>query len=274
MPPTLTPTATDTPEPTAVPGVELIPVSELANQVPWLPANERDLPMSVYYGFNMEKPPFDKLLVRQAFAAAVDRQAVADKALEYRFPDAKPATTLTPAIVLGRDLYNQVGVPFDPARAKELLKEAGYDSPGSLPEITLLVSTRGKGAPGAYYQMAKDVIAMWEGNLGVTVKLEVLEMPAFLARMESDPPGMFWMGWVADYNDPDNYLNALFRSGVQANRGHFANAAFDRLVVEARRVTDPLERQLRYIQAEQVLAEQETALIPLFHSLRPTPYVW
>jgi oligopeptide transport system substrate-binding protein len=269
-----TATVTKTPEPTVVPGTELIPVSSFATMIPWLPPSERDLPMSVYYGFNLRKQPFDNLLVRQAFAAAVDRQAVADKALDYYFTGARPATTLTPYMVLGRDLYNQVGIPFDPGHAKALLVEAGYSGAESFPQVTLLVSTRGKGAPGAYYQMAKDIIAMWETHLGIQVDLEVVEMDTFRSRMSTDPPELFWMGWVADYNDPDNYLKMLFHSGFQTNAGGFENDEFDRLVDQAAGSSDPQERLLLYIQAERILTEQQVALIPLYHSYRPTPYAW
>jgi len=76
LPPTNTPepTITYTPEPTAIPGIQVIPLSSLWDGIPWLPMDEDNRPMSVYYGFNTEKPPFDNVFVRQAFAAAIDRE--------------------------------------------------------------------------------------------------------------------------------------------------------------------------------------------------------
>lgn len=230
--------------------------------------------MSVYYGFNVLKPPFNYVLVRQAFAAAIDRERIAQKALEYSFRNAAPATSLTPPEILGRDLYNQVGIPFDPSRARELLQQAGYSDPTSFPPTILLVSVRGKAAPGAYYQMAKMIVAMWETNLGVKVTIETAEIPAYRNRFSSDAPHIYQLGWGADYNDPDNFLKALFHSGSEFNLGHFSNREFDRLVDEAARLTDPEKRLLLYIQAEQILTDEEVGLIPLYHSYVPIPYVY
>jgi ABC-type oligopeptide transport system substrate-binding subunit len=230
--------------------------------------------MSVYYGFNVERPPFNNVLVRQAFAAAVDREQIAQKALEYYFRNTVPATSLTPPEILSRDLYNEVGIPFDASRAKELLQQAGYSSVESFPPTTLLVSTRGKGAPGAYYQMAKLAVGMWQTNLGIRVEIEVADIPDYRAHFATDPPDIYQLGWVADYKDPDNFLKALFHSNSEVNLGHFSNQEFDRLVDEAARLTDPEKRLLLYIQAEQILTEQEAGVIPLYHCYRPTPYVY
>jgi ABC-type oligopeptide transport system substrate-binding subunit len=230
--------------------------------------------MSVYYGFNVEKPPFNNVLVRQAFAAAVDRELIAQKALEYNFRNVAPATSLTPSEILGRDLYNQVGIPFDPSSARELLQQAGYSEPTSFPPTTLLVSVRGRAAPGAYYQMAKMIVAMWETNLGLKVTIDTAEIPAYRKRFATNAPHIYQLGWGADYNDPDNFLKALFHSGSEFNFAHFNSREFDRLVDEAARLIDPEKRLLLYIQAEQILTEAEVGIIPLYHSYLPIPYVY
>lgn len=268
------PTITNTAEPEPLPGVQVHPVSSLADSIPWLPFNEADRPMAVYYGFNLNKPPFNNVLVRQAFAAAVDREKIAEKSLEYYFRNAAPATTLTPPEILSRDLYNEIGIRFDPARARQLLQEAGYSSVESFPQTTLLVSTRGKAAPGAYFQMAKMIVEMWQTNLGIAVDIEIAEVTGYPARFATDPPEIYQLGWVADYNDPDNFLNALFHSNNDVNYGRFSNEEFDQLVEQAAQLTDPEERLLLYIQAERILTEQDTAIIPLYHSYMPNPYVF
>jgi len=269
---TSTPTNTSTPEPTPIPGELVYPISSLGNSIPWLPNDDDNKPMTVYYGFNVEKPPFDNVLVRQAFAAAVDREQVAQKALEYYFRNAAPATSLTPTEILSRDLYNDVGIPFDPSRAKDLLLQAGYSDVEDFPSTTLLISVRGKAAPGAYYQMAKMIVDMWQTNLGVTVDIETAEIKSYWEIFAINPPDIYQLGWVADYKDPDNFLKDLFHSNSEVNFGHFNSEEFDRLVDEAARQTNPEKRLLLYIQAEQILAEQEVGLIPLYHSYVPVPY--
>ena len=230
--------------------------------------------MAVYYGFNVKNPPFNNVLVRKAFAAAVDRELIAQKSLEYNFRNAAPATSLTPPEILSVDLYNEIGIPFNPSRAKEYLKEAGYSSVESLPTTTLLVSTRGKGAPGAYYQMAKLIVGMWETNLGIKVELEVVNIGDYQSRFETNSPDIYQLGWVADYKDPDNFLKDLFHTNERVNFGSFSNQEFDQLVEEAARLTDPEKRLLLYIQAEQLLTEQEAGLIPLYHCYVPVPYAY
>lgn len=262
------PTSTNTPEPTPIPGDQVYPVSSLGKSIPWLPYDQNEIPMSVYYAFNVKKPPFNNTLVRQAFAAAVDKEQIAQEATGFKFRNVTPATTLTPPQVLGRDLTGQVGILFDPARSQELLQEAGYSDVTSFPPVTLLVSTRGEAAPGAYFRMAQSIAEMWKTHLGITVKVEAVgNMGSYTNRLQTDPPEIYQLGWGADYNDPDNFLKALFYSRADFNYGRFNNRDFDHLVEAASGPGDPAKRQLLYIQAEQILTEQETGVIPLFHTL-------
>lgn len=262
------PTNTNTPEPTPIPGVQVYPVSSLGSNIPWLPLEKGKEPMSVYYGFNVNKPPFNNALVRQAFAAAIDREQIAQEATGFKFRNVTPATSLTPPQTLGRDLYGVVGIPFNPSKAKDLLQQAGYSSGASFPSVTLIVSTRGEAAPGAYFRMAQTIVGMWQTHLGVKVEIEVVgNMGEYINRLKTNPPDMYQLGWGADYNDPDNFLKTLFRSNAEYNFGHFNSGEFDRLVDKAANLSDPAERQLLYIQAEQILTEQEAGVIPLYHTL-------
>lgn len=262
------PTNTNTPEPTPIPGVQVYPVDSLGGSIPWLPLEKGEEPMSVYYGFNVNKPPFNNALVRQAFAAAIDREQIAQEATGFKFRNVTPATSLTPPQTLGRDLYGVVGIPFNPSKAKDLLQQAGYSSGANFPSVTLIVSTRGEAAPGAYFRMAQTIVGMWETHLGVKVEIEVVgNMGEYINRLQTNLPDMYQLGWGADYNDPDNFLKSLFHSKAEYNYGNFNSTDFDRLVDKAANLTDPSERQLLYIQAEQILTEQEAGVIPLYHTL-------
>jgi oligopeptide transport system substrate-binding protein len=262
------PTITDTPGPTAIPGVEIYPVSSLGDGVPWLPLEKGNEPMSVYFGFNVNKPPFDNALVRQAFAAAIDREQIANEAESFKFRNVTPATSLTPPQTLGRNLYGDVGIPFDPSKAKDLLSQAGYPDGVGFPSVTLIVSTRGKDAPEAYTKMAQSIVEMWKTHLGVNVNIEVeSNWGQYLNIIKGNSREIYEMGWGADANDPDNFLKFLFYSTSEFNYGGFNNPEFDRLVDRAAKLSDPLERQILYIQAEKILTEQEAGAIPLFHSL-------
>ncbi len=219
-----------------------------------------------YIGFNTQRPPFNSALVRQAFAYAVDRQVIADMAEKYKAVNPSLATTLTPPETLGRDLYNEVGANFDPKKAKELLTEAGYADPSAFPIVTVIVSAGGEKSPDARFLMATAMAEMWKTHLGVTVKVEAMKPSGFGDRLRSDLPEMYWLGWVADYNDPDNFLRGIFRSSSEYNYGKYTNFKFDQLVDRAKNIMNSTEHQELYILAERLLCETDAAVILLYHT--------
>lgn len=263
-----TPKEADLPEvdiPASLPGNEVIPIEDLARHFPWLPGIDGEFPMTYYYGFNMIMPPFDGVLVRQAFASAVDHQEVVELAESIGFENSRPTMTLTPPEILGRDLYGQVGFPFDPLRAQGLLAEAGYPNGEGFPEVTLVVRTSSMD-PDAHKRIADLIVSMWEKNLGVSVEVEVIEdYSEFMQLLSYKPPDIYQFTRGIGFNDPDYVLYELCYSESPVNFGHFSDERFDNLVTQAGLIMDPASRQWLYIQAEQVLTEERTGLIPVFH---------
>ncbi len=259
------PTDTSTPSPTPLPGLLVYPIDSLGNSIPWLPIDDTARPGVHFLAFNTNLPPFNSALVRQAFAYAIDREKITGMAANYKASNPKPATSLTPPETLGRDLYNQVGIQFDPAKAKEMLNEAGYTDPASFPTLTIIVNSYGDTAPGARFNMAKAMAEMWKTHLGVSVEVQALAPQNFRDRLLNNPPEIFWLGWIPEVNDPDDFLRSIFHTGSQYNYGKFSNPEFDQLVDRAALRRNPAERQELYILAERLLCETEAALIPLYH---------
>ncbi|MCK4490653.1 MAG: hypothetical protein KAU23_10350, partial [Anaerolineales bacterium] len=259
---------TETPGHTTLPGDLVIPIDSLNNSVPWLPLDVNKRPTSCYFGFNLEKAPFNNLLVRQAFAAAVDRQVIADLANSLNFENVNPATSLTPPETLGRDLYEDVGISFDPTRAKNLLAEAGYTDLEKFPEVKLVVSSRSEATPGAYSRIADAIAEMWIEHLGISVEIQVFEDNSyyFSEFLPNEKYDIYQLAWGADFNDPDNFLRELFHSTSRFNHGHFYDPEFDATVDNALSSNDPAERQELYIQAERILTEDIAGIIPLYHT--------
>ncbi len=266
------PTATvvETPTATPLPGSQVLPLDSMASEMPWLPYDRSAVPSVYYFFFDVTKPPFNSALVRQAFASAVDRDVLVDITLDLyagRMMDPKPATNLTPPEILGRNLYNEIGLPYDPDAAKDFFAQAGYEDGSSFPEVTLLVNVSGAVAPGYDIKMANTAAEMWKEHLGVTVNVEYTHSwNQYLDRLNNDPTEMVKVLWAADYNDPDNFLRELFATEAESNRGHYSNPEFDDLVNQAAVITDPAERQLLYMEAEKILCEIDAAVIPIYHT--------
>lgn len=272
--PAATATNTSVPTPTALPGLEVIPLSEMAHSIPWLTISPDRRPGTFYYGFNVNVPPFNNVLVRQAFAAATDRDAIVEIAVRLQWENVTAATTLIPQTILGRDLYNEVGIPYDPQRARELLAEAGYPDGSNFPQITVTSNLRsGSNTPGSYVQFANALIQMWQENLGVTVKLEEFsdteQYYGYLTDHSDEVDiyraGFLWPGIGESQVDPD-WAASIFSSDSKSNYSGFSDPEYDRLITLARQATDPRERLEYYILAERLLTEIEAVIIPIFHT--------
>ncbi|MBI3805892.1 MAG: peptide ABC transporter substrate-binding protein [Nitrospirae bacterium] len=205
-----------------------------------------------YYGFNIERAPFNDVRVRRAFALAIDRNEI-PKILKG---GEIPATSWIPEGMFG---YNpKIGLGFDPERAKALLAEAGHPSGAGLPTITLAFNT-----DPTNRLIAENIQAQWKRNLGVSIELDNMEWKVYLKRLKEETPQIFRLGWGADYPDPDNFMN-LFTSTSGNNYSHWKNADYDRLISEAASEPDETKRRNLYDETQRILTERAAPMIPLF----------
>jgi ABC-type oligopeptide transport system substrate-binding subunit len=99
--------------------------------------------------------------------------------------------------------------------------------------------------------------------LGVKIAWGIMDWATFLDRVERGSQPMSLYGWVADYPDPDDFLRV---SPIQ-RQTRWRHESYERLVEEARRVTDQRERMELYGQAEWILV-QEAPIMPLVYGRR------
>jgi ABC-type oligopeptide transport system substrate-binding subunit len=199
-----------------------------------------------YVGFDASRPPFDDPRVRQAFVLATDRGRLVEGVLRGT---AFPAVGgFVPPGMLGH--LPGIALPYDPDGARQLLAEAGYPDGRGFPAVDLL--TDHKRGPYAEYLQAH-----WWENLGVEITQETREWGVFFDALDRKPPHMFCIGETADNPSADFLRDAYFPrlTGWQ-------NEAYDRLVEEARRVTDQGRRVKLYREADRILVE-EAAIMPL-----------
>lgn len=200
-------------------------------------------------GLNTQVAPFDDVRVRQAFNYALDKQRLIDT---FSNGQALIANGSLPPGMPGFGGLIEPTYPFDPAKARELLAEAGYADPTDLP--TLTYTTSGYGDAGGY---VTAVITLWQETLGVTIKPVVLDPFIFYDELYAGSAGNFYgSGWCADYPDPQNFLDILYHSDSLQNIGGFANAEIDFLLEQARIETDTPQRIQMYQEAERQLVNQ------------------
>ena len=207
-----------------------------------------------YIGFNTQEPPFDDPIVRRAFGMAIDKKVLTEVVLKDLVVSANGV--LPP----GMPGFNEEleGLPFDPEGARALLEEAG--GPSIVRDATLLDSGRG----ASVGPIIEAVIAMWEENLGVTVDVNQEEFGLFLRDLDEGSFQMFSLGWIADYVDPQDFLDIKFHSESGNNEMKYSNQQVDDLLEQARVEQDESTRYELYQQAEEIIV-QDAPWIPLYH---------
>ena len=206
---------------------------------------------SVFYiGLNVDHPPFDDPKVRQAMNYAIDLQSIAENVLDNRVT---PATGVIPP---GFPSYNENlrSYSYNPDLAMELLQSSTYAdalASGDFPRITLTIS----GSFGATIPTYLEVmLEQWRG-LGIEIDIQQTEWATFLQDVNERKYQMFSLGWIADYPDPENFLDLLFHSENQNNHTAYSNPEVDRLLEEARVERDPDRRHELYNQVEQMVVD-------------------
>ena len=229
------------------------PSNELYPQLKTAPAS-----FSVnYIGLNVNEPPLDDVKVRQALNFAIDKQEIASIVLGDLV---NPADGILPPNFPGYDEAVQ-GYEYDPLKAKQLLEESKYgDDLENIPPITITTP----GSFGANVSLDMEVILqMWERNLGITAEFQQTEFATFLKDLHKGRFQMFDIGWIADYPDPENFLDILFHSESSNNHTHYSNPEVDELLAKARVETDEQVRYGLYNQAEQKIID-DAPWVPLW----------
>lgn len=209
-----------------------------------------------HYGLNTRIKPLDDRRVRQALVHAIDREAAVSEIWLGRFALAKG---ILPPGTLGFNPKLK-GLPYDPARARELLAQAGYPGGRGLPAITFWSSVRSDEVLREHERMRKDLQAV-----GITAEFQYNpDWPSFSRAMQERKLPIFLRAWFADVPDPENFLAKLFHSRSPFNYMGYANPAVDALLDKARAEPDLARRVEVYRQAEEMILD-DAPLIPVSH---------
>lgn len=209
-----------------------------------------------YVSFNVTKKPLDNVKVRQALTMSVNKDAIVEAVYQGA---GQKATNLIPPTIWG---YNDSikDYPYDPEKAKQLLKEAGLEN-GFTIDLWAMPVQRPYN-PNAR-RMAEMVQADW-AKIGVKAKIVSYEWGEYLKRAKDGEHQVVMMGWTGDNGDPDNFFATLFSCAAKergSNYSKWCYKPFEDIIQPARVTTDHAKRVELYKQAQVVMHEQVPALI-------------
>lgn len=207
-----------------------------------------------YIGIDQRNPPFQDLRVRQAFAYAIDKEAIVE-AFYGTLGDV--AAEFIPPGLIGRAGLEPY--PYDPEKAKELLSEAGFPD-GFSTEFWYMPVSR------PYFPNPKDIaeaIVGYLADVGIEAQLNTEEWGLYLADTDTPKFPLSMSGWFADYPDPNNFINTFFSSS-QTKEGYGWDDAYAQqvgdLLSQAARASAESDRVDLYQQASRIVYEQMPAL--------------
>jgi peptide/nickel transport system substrate-binding protein len=205
---------------------------------------------------NGKNPLMDRK-VREALSIAIDRKGIVDKIMEGV---ALPAGDFLPYPMGGTRKDTPID-PYDPARAKKLLAEAGYPNGFS---ITL-------GAPNGRYindlKVAQAVAAMWS-RIGVKTEVDAVAPPVFFKNRDSFKYSAYMAGWGSSTGEVSNALKSLVATPDKlkgmgtTNSARYSNTAMDAKLEEALRTVDDAKREALIAEASQIVMADH-GLLPL-----------
>jgi len=208
-----------------------------------------------YLGFNLQDKETGNLKLREAIAYAIDRKSI----IHYVMGDAAtPASALLPpdhwAGNLDLPLYE-----YDPAKARRLLKEAGYIG-GKRPQLVYKTSS------DPFRIRIATVIQQQLGEVGIDVDLRSYDWGTFYGDIKAGRFQMYSLSWVG-IKMPDIFHRVFHSDAVPpkgANRGRFFDVKTDSLI-DAAEAEPELDQQAKYFRQLQAHLLQQLPYVPLWY---------
>jgi len=240
-----------------------------------------------FLALNTQKAPLDNVKVRQALAMAINKPAIIDAVFQgtgtaaknllppgvwsadsdlkdYDYNPEQAKALLAEAGFskgLSIDLWAMpVQRPYNPEQAKALLAEAGFSKGLSIDLWAMPVQRPYN--PNAK-RMAEMIQADW-AKIGVQAKIVTFEWGEYLKRVKGGEHQAALMGWTTATGDPDNFFGPLFTcqsADGGSNSAKWCYQPFDKLIAEAKGITDRSQRTALYKQAQQMMHDQMPAVM-------------
>ena len=212
-----------------------------------------------YIGMNVNEPPFDDPKVRQALNYAINKAAISRDVLAGLVV---PAKGILPPGFPG---YNPLleGYRYDPLRAQQLLEESKYGA--DMEDFPRIILTHAASFGSSVGLDLEVILEMWRQNLGIEVEIQQTEFATYLQDLIKRRFQIFEIAWIADYPDPENFLDLLFHSDSSNNHTAYSNPEVDRLLELARVESAEDTRYELYHRVEEIIVK-DAPWIPLWYS--------
>ena len=203
--------------------------------------------------FNNKMPPFNSLAVRQAFAYAINKEAL----IHAIFKDAVVvAPTIIPPGMPGYQ-PDYAGIPYNKEKARSLMQSV-YPDVSKVPPITFSYPT------SQIIPVEADALQeMWQTALGVRVNLRSVDLVAYNTETTQHSVQFGSTQWGADFPDPYDWLALNLTSNAANNNGEWSNPPFDQTIAQAEQATGD-QRISLYNKAEQI-AISDVGWLPVDH---------
>jgi peptide/nickel transport system substrate-binding protein/oligopeptide transport system substrate-binding protein len=226
--------------------------------------------VDIYYlAMNVNMKPFDNKLVRQAFNYVVNKanlvKILNGRAVINNGIQAPPMPGYVPN-------YNPLGLDANGQniqKAKDLLKQAGYDASHPFPPQDLVYTKASADSDRQAASVQQDF-----QQAGVTINLKGLAFNAFLdVTGKPNTTALSYNGWIQDFPDPSDFIDPILTcaaANVTANGGDvafFCDKNADKLADQARGDTNAAERLKLYQQFQDVIVTQDFPWVPMYSTV-------
>lgn len=215
-----------------------------------------------YLAINTQKNYLKDPNIRIALNHAIDKKSIIDKIFQGM---AIPAKNPFPPSIYS---YNDSIQPYEynPVKAKQMLKKAGFDFNRVLELWAMPVSRAYMPDPVKTAELIQSYLAL----AGVKSKIIEMDWVTYLKRTGNGDHDLCMFGWLGGNVDPDNFLYGLLSSDAAktpaaSNVALWKNKEFTKLCKDAQGIFDKNERTKNYMEA-QVIAHNEAPWIPLVHT--------
>lgn len=195
--------------------------------------------------------------LRKAINYSIDRE----KIVRYRRNNlGTPANAgFLPPDMHAYDQSKLTGFTYDPDKAREMLKLAGYPAGKGLNPVKLTTTS-------SYIDIADDVMHQLN-EIGIPVEIEIMPPTAFQTAVGESKLAFFRKSWICDYPDPENFMSLFYSKHFcpdGPNYTHFSNTEFDRYYERCLIEQNDSVRADLFLRMDQIIVD-EAPVVPLYY---------